>query len=1505
MADFGASTPTSGCAPLVVAFTNSSSGATSYKWNLGNGVISTGTIPSTTYSTPGTYTVTLTAYNGTDSSVKTKTAYITVYDVPAVSFSGSPLKGCPGTCVNFSDASNLKAPGSGSYLWDFGDGTSDTNPSTRNCFSRSGYYNISLIVKNSRGCTSTLVKDSFVHIFPAPVAAFTASPLRFCSPTGHVTFTNASNSGTDPLRYTWRFGDGNISHTVSPTHDYTSFGNFDVTLVVTDTNGCKDSIDKPGFIIIGRPTASFTAPANGCTNSPVTFPNTTTSPGGSTWLYGDGSSTTGRDGYHSYSTAGTYTVRLVINDGTCTDTAKKTITISDGPVDSFSFSPKEPCPAPVTVNFTFKGSGASSYSWDFGDGGTSSSANQSHTYAANGVYYVTLTTTGPTGCVSVAEDSVFVRDFTATILEYPSNEGCAPLTINFSENIRTTIPFPALYPFSISSYKWEWGDGTPDGSGLFPTHTYTDSGIYAVRLTVTHNPGGCTATTVDTIKVGIPPFANFHTDKDTFCAGTDVIFHNTTTGRTDAFIWNFGDGSAPNFDINPDHVYEDTGTFKVRLVAKFHGCPDTVYHNIYILPSVPVISIVKPVNVCYGPGDSILFSDSLSILMTSHLWSFGDGDTSTLDKPWHVFERDSVYEIYLAGYNSTTGCHDTTRYVLSVVSARDSLWAMTDTAICLGGSVTMRDSLIGLRAVLHYWTDIWADTSMPIPRTGNDTVTETFKYPGLHTIVVSAGISPLCMWSAQLHVLVGDPSPGFKASTNTSCVSSTITFTDTSTDVPSLSISKRLWTFGNGDTLTTRSSTVNETYNKKGVDSVKLVVTDNLGCKDSLTKLRYVHIIKPIASFYASNTLPCNLEPVYFYNYSKADTTVDDTLKSYYWTFGDGDTSTMQSPNHSYKDTGGYTVRLIVRDKFGCSDTMTKVNFIILNTPHAAFTMDDSTAICPPLHVQFTNTSSGAVGSYWDMGDSNTYTITNPGHTFTSSRYYNVKLVVTNVNGCKDSVYEHVNIYGYDGALTYTPLSGCAPLTVNFKASILNAPVAVWDFNDGNTFSDSGVTTTTYTYNHPGAYLPKLILGDGKGCKSGSSGLDTIKVDGVIARYKAHQPCIGDTVVFRDSSFSYFSPVVEWHWALSGGLTSNTNYAVNRYFDTGRYPVTLIVVNGNGCKDTLTDSVKIYPLPTIDAGPDTSICTGDAATLMPSGGVGYIWQPDPTLSCTNCDNPKASPAAPTTYTVMGIDSNGCRNTDTVRVSLQTKTTSILDNGGDICQGDTAHLHASGAQIYTWSPADSLTNAHIADPLAFPMSTTTYTVIAKEGSCVPDTNTTVVTVHPKPVVNAGTDVTIVGGESTTLQANGSNIVSFLWDSTQTLSCLNCSNPVATPTVTTTYIVVGSSDYGCKDTDDVIVNVKCDKSQVFIPNAFTPNGDGQNDIFFPRGVSITNIKSFRVYNRWGEVVFEKTGININDEKSGWDGNYGGAQQPPAVYVYIIDAICESGEELILKGDVTIIR
>jgi gliding motility-associated-like protein len=682
--------------------------------------------------------------------------------------------------------------------------------------------------------------------------------------------------------------------------------------------------------------------------------------------------------------------------------------------------------------------------------------------------------------------------------------------------------------------------------------------------------------------------------------------------------------------------------------------------------------------------------------------------------------------------------------------------------------------------------------------------------------------------------------------------------------------------------------------------TVRLIVTDNIGCVDTVVKTNYIDIRDPVPGFYASDSNVCMKELVAFTN-----TTTGSSKYTSLWYFGDGTTDTAKNPVHAYQQTGAFTVKLVITDSIGCKDSITKTAYINISHPNAQFTASDTLSICPPLNVIFTNTSQGGLTYAWDLGNGTTTTLQNPTGSYTTPGVYQVRLIALNAENCRDTAYGRITVLGYSGMLNYTPLKGCAPLLVGFKSQLYNIPSVIWDFSDGVTQPANGIDTTTHLYTTPGSYVPKLILSDNSGCQNSSLGLDTIKVDGIKAGFVTSSPCVNTPVTFVDTSFSYFSALTSWQWSFNNGQLTATGKQPSFVFPAGTYPVTLVATNANGCKDSLTSSFTIYDLPKIVAVSDTTICKGDAASLSATGGVLYIWTPATTLSCDTCQSPSASPTVATSYVVTGTDIHGCSNKDTVKVSVQTKTTSIAGPGGAICADSSLQLLASGAHRYEWSPAGTLSNHLVANPVASPVTTTDYIVIAWEGSCTPDTNTVRVVVYPKPTVDAGSDETIVAGTGVMLTAKGTNIETYKWSPAQSLSCESCSNPTASPSATTRYKVVVMSEQGCKAFDTVLVRVLCHESQVFIPNSFSPNGDGQNDVFYPRGVGLQSISSMRIYNRWGELMFEKRGIPLNDRSNGWDGTYRGSEASADVFVYVIEGICENGETISWKGDVTLLR
>ncbi len=1507
VANFTASDDT-GCAPAIIQFNNTSTGATSYSWNFGDGSgLSGNTNPGHTYGSPGSYTVTLTATNTSGSSVKTMV--ITILGAPIVSFSASPVAGCPPLPVNFTNSSNPVVPGVATYSWSFGDGSAiNTTQNPPHTYQNPGFYNVTLSVTNSAGCVSSQTLTQYINVYDPPDADFTFTPV--CKAPGTTTFTSTVTTGTPPYTYHWDYGDNTTpGTTANPTHTYATSGTFNVTLVVTDVNGCMDIVVKP--LGVGTLNANFTAPPLACLGMPVIFINTSVNAGNYLWYFGDNTTSSSSNPVHTYTTPGTYNVMLVAWDmpNVCTDTFIVPITVSPGPTASFNISPQYTCGAPATINFTSTSTGgAVSYVWNFGDGSpTVTGATATHTYTTDGAFTVTLVATDANGCKDTAAITKVIEKVQVTVEVDRNYNHCLPSTVNFSYLIN--------YPPGVASVTWDFGDGSPPVSGVsFPSHTYTAQGVHVVTLTITTN-NGCTATDTAQVTMGTKPNAFFAPVFDTLCSQdyTPIPFSfvNTSTNATD-YYWHYWSPPLTN-DWLPDGYSIPTSPngsyfpptspipplFYAALVASNYGCQDTFFH-----PD-PLV-ILKPVAqaLAYPDCDTptlVRFFDMSEGHVNSRLWIFGDGTTDTSKNPVHMYPSLGNWPVTLEATNDTTGC--TSRDLMSLfLHVPTAEFSVSDTAICKG------DTLLASQftQTFSHPVSLYGYTFNPPNVIYDGNVGGfIFPFPGLYTVTLSFLDFNGCTHdtSKTNYILVADPNPSFSVTPTIGCAPLVTNFTETGTNTPGAYTTNWTWVFGDGTTANLTSGTTTHTY-APGIYSVKVYLTDNVGCVDSLLRPNYIQSRQTIAAFKADDTTACLNQPIDFTNNSSSST---GAVLTYTWDFGDGSpTSNAVDPIHTYTQTGAFTVTLIATDNTGCADTLTLPAYIKVAKPSASFTMSDTFALCPPLIVQFTNSSTGAAGYTWDFGDgSSPSPVPNPSNIYTNPGIYNIRLIATNSYGCTDTAFGRANVLGYSGALDYMPQAGCNPLTVNFTANLTNVSNFLWDFSDGTIVTATG-NTITHTYTLPGRYLPRIVFTDSAGCVNSSDGLDTIKVDDIIGNFNFSPACVNTLVTLKDTSYSYFSAVNEWKWDINNGqVRSNVKAPTATFTLPGTYPIVLIVKNANGCKDTVYENLTIHPLPTITANGDTIICLGDAATLSALGGNSYEWTPAASVGCATCQITSASPTEATNYIVMGTDANGCKNTDTTHVAVKTQTNSTAGSGGEICVDSSIQLHVSGAQRYEWTPASTLDDPTSADPIATPDVTTVYTVLAYEGSCLPDSHSVRVVVHPLPTVNAGSDETIVAGNSVNLNASGTDISTYAWSPDQTLSCNTCSSPIASPYGTTTYTVTVATDFGCKAKDDVTIFVLCDEGQLFIPNTFSPNGDGDNDVFYPRGIGLRSIRSFRVYNRWGELVYERQGIQLNDAVTAWDGTYKGNKLSPDVFVYVLEGVCEGGEIMTWKGDISLVR
>jgi gliding motility-associated-like protein len=1521
VANFNA-TPQIGCPPMVVSFTDKSSGSpTSWSWTFtgGNPASSTAKNPTTSYATPGVYSVTLMVSNASGTSTKTMTNYITEQSPPTVSLSATPAALCPGMPITFTSSVTWNATGSGTYYWDFGDGSSSTSANPTHSYAIGGRsYTVKLTATNSTGCPTTYIANNLITAYGQPSVNFYAVDTAVCSIGGSATFISTT-SGATPFNMNWDFGDGTSSSSASPvTHPYLAAGTYSVKLSVTDSRGCTDSLRRTNYIRVRSVTAVASVPGNVCEGTSLVVGSAAGTTSGATvsWDFGDGSARNFNDpATHLYTRAGTYTIRMFASVGGCTDTAVSTVTVNAKPNTAFSFTPQNPCPEPSAVTFTAAGGTSASCSWDFGDGFTGSGNPTTHTYnSALTDYPVKLIVTGTNGCVGYGYDTVHIYSGALTILDRPV-EGCFPLIAKFHDtlwqpSVPSIWPYLPRYPFPAISRSWNFGDGGSAGNVARINHTYYNPGTYTCQLSVTTSNGCVFHDTLD-VHVGGHSTVDFVAQPDSQCAGSPVQFTDISYspyGPITAWFWDFGDRMSYALTQNPANIYVYSGIYTVTLVVSQNGCIDTLTRDSFMHILDPTSRPRYTVS-CDTIG-LVHFRDS-SVNATYVKWYFGDGSTSMANNPNHQYAMPGTYIAALVAWNTTTGCHDSQAFVLRINNLTVDMSA-TDSTICFGDTIAFTPHIGGFIAnastsvaEIHWsWNQNVPPTILSVMMGHPDAFVPSLRGPLNIGVWVKDNNGCIVEKIRNNFIIVGGPVAAINAKPPAGCAPANILFTDTSTYAQGTTMASAYWDFGDGTNATTPFHSTGHFYPTVGSYGISLKVTDNIGCTDSIGVPNYMLISRPIASFATLGSTACEGTPYTFYNSSTGNNL------TYLWSFGDGTTSTLTGPSHAYSTPGTYAVRLIAIDGVGCKDTMNlAAGVTVAQRPLAAFRMDDTINVCPPLTVNFTNTSSrGAVSYEWDFANGTSSTLSSPTATYVRPGIYNIRLIARSNKGCPDTAYGRVRLLGYNGVLSYSPLTGCAPLTVQFQAN--NVPGVsgfIYDFGDGHT-TPTTATAVTHTYTTPGPHVPKLTMTDNLGCAAVSQGLDTVKVDGVIHgfTFTPFPGCDSGTIQFIDTSrgaYSQLNPVI---WEFHDSTISTLASPVRHYPAPGHYKVIQYRSTTTGCRDTFVSEVVFYQRPVIQAGIDTLICAGDSIMFRPRGGVSYMWTPIASLSCGNCNNPFAFPNVPTTYVVVGTDTNGCSNNDTLNVDVKYKTVTQVVAVDEICSGDTVQFISAGASVYHWTPATGLSNADTSSPYVFPTETQHYELISRLAGCIPDTDFVNLVVHPTPTVDAGEGQTMIAGSTLHLQAIATgDIANWRWSPSEGIWSPSQPSTDASPKRSTVYTITATTEYGCFGTDTVRIVVLCDNSQVFMPNTFTPDGNGVNDIFYPRGKGLANIDHFRIYNRWGELVFERSNIAVDDKSNGWDGKKAGHELSPDVYVYTVEATCDTGEPIKWQGNVMLLR
>jgi gliding motility-associated-like protein len=404
------------------------------------------------------------------------------------------------------------------------------------------------------------------------------------------------------------------------------------------------------------------------------------------------------------------------------------------------------------------------------------------------------------------------------------------------------------------------------------------------------------------------------------------------------------------------------------------------------------------------------------------------------------------------------------------------------------------------------------------------------------------------------------------------------------------------------------------------------------------------------------------------------------------------------------------------------------------------------------------------------------------------------------------------------------------------------------------------------------------------GCSS-TSAITTVTINSnpsATANGNATPICSGGTLSFTSTggnSYAWSGPNNYSSSSQNPTITNATTIA------NGTYTVT--VTDLNGCSSTATTTVSINPLPTINIVGGNSICLGQSITLSATGASNYSWNTGATTNSIT-----VNPTVGTSYTVTGTDANGCVNTQTQTVSVNNAPIANAGNDISICSGNGTILTASGGTSYLWNTGETTASISVN-----PTNITTYYVTVSNGTCS-SIDSVIVNVNNSPIASVSPDITIVQGTSTTLTATGGG--SYSWSNGETGNAITVN-----PEQTTDYCVTVTNGT-CSDTACVRVSVDVECGELFIPNAFSPNGDGANDAFRIKvnTMCVTNVQLF-IYNRWGEKVFEATTAD-GACNSGWDGTHKGKALDNAVFVYYLNiTLSNSTEEIKEKGNVSLIR
>ena len=1204
----------SGCSPLTVNFSPQTvDSSLNYRWNFGNGNISTEMFPSAIYYVPGDYTVTLlvTDANGIRSE-NVQNAAVKVFKDPVANFDVNVKRGCRPLTVNFENKSTLGDAPIEKFTWDFGDGNLSNSGNPTHEYHGFGGMNIHLNIIDKNGCVSSVSKPNFVQVDRTPIIKINTNEYMSC--TAPFTFKLESISdlvGPNDV-YEWTFSDGKTASGKSIAYTATKEGFIDVTLTITTPNGCKRTKTFDKYLYVGRYNVDFDISRKSiCIGETVEFTNKTEPLFGRfKWDLGDGRIINGLDLAVSYNTLGTFIPKLVVEGNiNCIDSiSKPSVRVNPRPDIELDVKDYDPCPLPFTLFVENLSHPSHSFSWIDNDVLVDNPNRTFRKYIDEyGEYHLTLILESINGCKN---------DTTLKFNVYPPRikltadiyEGCVPLDVNFTFETDSNITF--------KEFVWDFGDSSAPltlTSQDDKSHNYSDTGRFLASITG-YGPNGCLVTDTVEIRVGMKTDPDFLV-ADSFCNDDMLKILNLTpldtpyleyltwvvfpTGATHEDVLgldkiqdttcSIANGRPRDYDFNyGEKLDRDEGYYSVLLQTVHNGCKDTIIKDSVFFVSYPWTIIDVIGNNC----DSTVTLINNSVGYHGFEWTIFDrnGSWTSTDDTLKFSKKDGVVVVKLETWNDSTGCRHVKTETINWLGSFDATvdW---DFELCGMGSV---EPIVNV-----YPTQRYVGT-MYINESPSGLSRQSLGGPGEKNISVELTNSDGCRLRFDTTVMVLGANLDGLVVQDSGCTPIPVQLTANYNPNEFRDVH---WLLDARKVNLQDSGTINDTLfsavQMPRDIMIQLIGVDTMGC-EIIRNFNSQAIGPGGLKINVRRYNECERKR---FNFEAYIPNVDLTPYEIKWDFGNGTQGDDIAHVINYAEEGEYIVKLEVTEPNGCR---TKLEYSINLAQEKIipdFDFKMSTNKCPPVFVEFNNTTLALNRNIrkvlWDFGDGSFSEVYNPKKIFTTAGEFNIKLYVEDMFGCKDSIVKkgQINIEGPHANAEINNIKGCVPLTATFTAKLKNVVNWEWDFGDGIVIENQ--EAVSHTYKRAGIFIPLLIIQDSTNCKV-ILPLDTVKTqDPPQPYFQQIGICLNQPVTLVAENLNTETEYSELLWLLQDAGNTNLSYSdsVVHTFNTRNPMITLSMTSSFGCVGEIQKGISLSRIDADFTSADQFTCIGGMLNL--------------------------------------------------------------------------------------------------------------------------------------------------------------------------------------------------------------------------------------------------------------------------------------------------------------------